>query len=79
MSVIEGYMSRLRAAYADDKAFETIAVEIANDRHLSKDDVAKLFNGFFDASKDFPPKRTKAQRVEDIRRERINRIRFDAA
>ena len=79
VSVIQGYMSRLRAAYRDDSAFETLAVEIANDSDVSKDDVAKLFNEFFDANKSFAPKRTKAERVEDLRRERINRIRFDAA
>lgn len=79
MAVIAGYMSRLRAAYRDDGAFEKVAVQIANDSDISKDDVAKLFNEFFEAQKEFPAKRTKAQRVEDLRRERIVRIRFDAA
>jgi len=79
VSVISNYMSRLHEAYRDDGDFERVAVEIANDSGISKDDVAKLFNDFFKASKEFPPKRTKAQRVEDMRRERIARIRFDAA
>ena len=79
VSVIQEYMSRLEKAYRDDSAFEKVAVEIANDSDLSKDDVAALFKDFFKSDKNFAAKRTKAQRVEDLRRERLNRIRFDAA
>lgn len=77
--MIREYLDRLKAAYQSDDRFEVVAKQIEADKKITKSDVERLFNEVFKTARSFPDKRTKVQRVEDLRRERLNRIRFDAA
>lgn len=77
--MIQDYFKRLEREFKNDTAFESVADELANDNAVSKHDVERLFNDVFKTSKKFPDRRTKAERIEDMRRERLVRLRFDAA
>lgn len=78
-AMIREYLKQLEEAYPSDDSFESVVRQIEDDKGVTKADVQKIFNEVFKSDREFPDKRTKAQRIEDLRRERLNRIRFDAA
>lgn len=78
-AMIREYLTRLRAALQSDDNFEAVVRDLDSDRAVTKGDVEKLYNEVFQSSRQFPDKRTKAQRLEEIRRERLSRIRVNAA
>lgn len=77
--MIRDYLERLRSAYPVDASFEAVMQDIEADKTVTKGDVERIFNDVFETTRTFPDKRTKVQRIEDLRRERLKRIRFDAA
>lgn len=78
-AMIRDYLERLRSAYPVDASFEAVMQDIEADKTVTKGDVERIFNDVFETTRTFPDKRTKVQRIEDLRRERLKRIRFDAA
>jgi hypothetical protein len=78
-AMIRNYLERLRSAYQMDASFEEVIQDIEADKTVTKGDVERIYNDVFETQKAFPEKRTKVQRIEDLRRERLKRIRFDAA
>lgn len=77
--MFQNYLERLKRAFEDDANFERVVETIETDRAVTKDDVERIYNSVFGGQRKFPTKRSKTERIEEIRRERLVRIRHSAA
>lgn len=70
------YSRKLSDAYRHDAEFEQLIAEMRTDRSITRADVIELYHSLFNSDREFTAKTTKPKLVDEIRRERLARVRF---
>lgn len=70
------YSRRLADTYNHDGEFEQLVAEMRTDRSINRTDAIELYHSLFESDRDFAAKFTKPKIVDEIRRERLARVRF---
>ena len=73
---VHWYVRALRDAYNNDADFEQLIAELRTDRSVDRADVVELYHSLFESERAFAAKLTKPKLADEIRRERLARVRF---
>jgi hypothetical protein len=70
------YGRKLNEAYLKDAEFEQLISEMRTDRSITRDDAIALYRSLFESDREFATRYSKPKLVDEIRRERLARIRL---
>ena len=73
---VEWYKRALRDAYNSDADFEQLIAELRTDRSIDRLEAIELYHSLFESEREFAAKFTKPKVADEIRRERLARVRF---